>query len=74
MSKQVVKPDREPDFIDRHGGYYWFAERIHLSALTSKLYHLDEHPSMEIKEFKEAREREATEAFESVFLGKKDEQ
>lgn len=44
MSKLIVKPDREPDYIDPKGGYCWFAEMLYLSGTTSEWIELVQHP------------------------------
>jgi hypothetical protein len=45
--KRIIKPSREPDFIDDYGGYYWFEEGLFLSGTTSLWYTLSMHPKLD---------------------------
>ncbi len=47
MSIPIVRPLREPDFIDAKGGYYWFNELLYLSGTTSRWVELDYHPDVD---------------------------
>lgn len=40
-----MKPNREPDYIDSRGGYYWFDELLYLSGSTSAWHELEIHPT-----------------------------
>lgn len=41
MSSAIVKPNREPDYVDAKGGYYWFNEGLFLSSLDSQWYRFE---------------------------------
>ena len=47
MSTPIAKPDREPDFIDKRGGYWWFEEGLHISGSTSKWTEYEMHPDLD---------------------------
>lgn len=40
----MVKPNREPDYIDKYGGYYWFYEMIWISGHDSLMKRMLLHP------------------------------